>query len=255
MVTCKDVMEFMQELAPSELAEEWDNIGLMAGSKTGKVEKILVCLDATVSALEKAADIGADLIVTHHPVIFRGLKSVTEDDITGKRIYTAIRNGISIVSAHTNLDHADNGVNAQLASVLRLRDITLLGRGPGRVGMLEERMEFSAFVSHVKECLGVSHVRAAGCYPTGIRKIAVFGGSFDDDLEAVRNSCVDVVVTGELKYHTALDASEAGMCIIAAGHFSTERIVLPYLASELAGKFPAVEVICFDEERDPFITY
>jgi dinuclear metal center YbgI/SA1388 family protein len=251
MIRCRDVLEFLQELAPFELAEEWDNVGLMAGSENKNVNRMLLCLDVTAAAINKAADIQADLIVTHHPLIFKGLKRVTEDDIQGSRIYAAI----SVISAHTNLDHADTGVNARLASVLGLSDTEVFGRGPGRVGILKKKTSLEAFVCHVRKCLDVPHVAVIGRAPAGVRKVAVFSGSFDDDLCAVKNSGADVTVTGELKYHTALDAREAGMCFIAAGHFHTERVVLPYLAEALAERFPETEVICFEQEADPFIVY
>ncbi|HEY8349280.1 MAG TPA: Nif3-like dinuclear metal center hexameric protein [Clostridiales bacterium] len=255
MITCGDVMDFLQELAPAELAEDWDNIGLMTGGRKRKVGRILVCLDPTADALDKAAEIGADLLVTHHSLIFKGLKSVNDDDIVESRVYTAISKGISVISAHTNLDYADSGVNVQLASVLGLCDLEVLGHGPGRVGMLKERTDLETFISHVKTSLGISHVRVAGNAASGVRKVAVFGGSFDGDLDAVKRSCADVVVTGEMKHHTALDVREAGLCFIVASHFSTERVVVPYLASAISGRFPSVEVICFDQEKDPFITY
>jgi len=255
VITCGDVLDFLQELAPSELAEEWDNIGLMTGSRDKKVSRILVCLDMTSDVLNHAAGIHADLVVAHHPLIFRGLKKVTDDDVTGKRICIAIRNGISVISAHTNLDHSDSGVNVQLANVLGLSDLEVLGRGPGRVGILKESIGFETFISNVKASLGTTHVRVAGTAGPVVRKVAVFSGSFDDDLEAVMRSCPDVVVTGELKHHTALDAREAGLCFIAAGHFSTERVVVPYLAGQLAARFPLVDVRCFEQENDPFITY
>lgn len=255
MITCGDVLDFLQELAPSELAEEWDNIGLMTGSRDKKVGRILVCLDITSDALHHAAEIRADLVVAHHPLIFRGIRRITDDDVTGSRICTAIRSGISVISAHTNLDHSDSGVNVQLAKALGVGELEVLGRGPGRVGMLKERTDLGTFISRVKAALGTTHVRVAGTAAAGVRKVAVFSGSFDDDLEAVKRSCPDVVVTGELKHHTALDVREEGLCFIAAGHFSTERIVVPYLASVLAGRFPSVEVMSFDREQDPFIAY
>jgi dinuclear metal center YbgI/SA1388 family protein len=255
MVLCKDVLNFMDQIAPFELAEEWDNIGLMAGSGNAEVKKILVCLDVTTDALRYAAEVKADLIVAHHPMIFKGLKRVCDDEAKGRMIYTAVRNGIGVISAHTNLDYADMGVNVQLASVLELSNTEILGGGPGRVGMLEKRMNFDEFVMHVKGKLDVPHIRVAGKVNNEIQKVAVFSGSFDDDLDAVLQSGADAVVTGDIKHHTALDACEAGICIIDAGHFATERVVLPYLAGALKKRFSEIETFCFEQETDPFITY
>jgi len=255
MVTCSDVADFLEQIAPPQLAEEWDNTGLIAGSSNAGVKKILVCLDVTFAALKKAAAEKADLIVSHHPLIFKGIKRIVEDDVKGRQIFTAIRNGISVISAHTNLDYADKGVNFRLASVLGLTDTVLLGNGPGRVGMLENRKNLNDFVRYVKDCLDVPNVRVVGRADSGIEKVAVFSGSFDGDLDAVQRSGADVTVTGDIKYHTALDAAEAGMCLIDAGHFNTEKIVLPYLAALLAERFPDVEIVRYKQETDPFITY
>ncbi len=255
MVSCKDVLDFLDKIAPFEMAEEWDNIGLMAGSGNAEVKKILVCLDVTSASLRYAIEMKTDLIVTHHPMIFKGLKRVCDDEAKGRLIYTAVRSGIGVISAHTNLDYADGGVNVQLASVLGLSNTTILGGGPGRVGMLEKRMSFDEFVMHVKRKLEVPHIKTAGKVNDRIQKVAVFSGSFDDDLGAVLESGADAVVTGDLKYHTAIDAGEAGICIIDAGHFATERVVLPYLAGALKKRFSEIETFCFEHEADPFITY
>lgn len=254
MIKCRDVLEYIEQLAPSELAEEWDNAGLLLGSRNRPVSKIMVCLDVTSAALEAAVDQKVDLIVTHHPMIFKGLKRINEDNIKGKQLYTAISNGICVISAHTNLDHADNGVNAKLAEALRLMNTVLLGKGPGRLGSLKERMGFDHFIAYVKERLDVPFVRTVGNAVSGVSRVAVFSGSFDDDLDVLMGSGADAVVTGDLKYHTALDAREAGLCLVDAGHYGTERVILPYLAEVLANRFPGTDVIRFGQEKDPFIT-
>lgn len=254
MIKCRDVMEFIEQLAPAELAEEWDNSGLLLGGSDRSISRIMVCLDVTTDALETAVKKKVDLIVTHHPVIFKGIKRISEDDVKGRQLFTAIINGICVISAHTNLDYADNGVNVKLAETLGLEKTQLLGKGPGRTGFLKERMSFDGFTAYVKEKLDVPFVRTVGNAGSGISKVAVFSGSFDDDLEALLVSGADAVVTGDLKYHTALDAREAGLCLIDAGHFGTERVVLPYLAAVLSERFPETEVILFSQERDPFLT-
>lgn len=253
MIKCGDVLEYIEQLAPPELAEEWDNTGLLLGSRNREVSKIMICLDVTLDALEAAIDQKADLIVSHHPVIFKGIKRINEDTVKGRQLYRAISSGICVISAHTNLDHAENGVNAKLAEALGLEDTEVLGKGPGRTGFLKERMSFDDFTAHVKEKLDVPFVRTVGNAVSGVSKVAVFCGSFDDDLEALMRSGADAVVTGDLKYHTALDAREAGLCLIDAGHFGTERVILPHLEAVLAKRFPGTEVIRFSQEKDPFI--
>lgn len=254
MTYCKDIISFLEKEAPPELAEEWDNIGLLVGSSSNSVRKILVCLDVTASAIDEAIQKGADLIVTHHPVIFKGIRRLNEDEKTAGLLYSLIRNSISVYSAHTNLDFAEQGVNTCLADVLGLKNTEVLGKGPGKTGMLEQRLSLADFVTRVKNNLKVPYVRVAGGVAAGIQKVAVFSGSFDDDLKAVAASGADVLVTGDLKYHTALDAREMGLCIVDAGHFNTEKIVLPSLARTLQGSFSDIEVLCFKDEKDPIIT-
>ncbi len=254
MIKCSDVMKYIEQLAPAELAEDWDNTGLLLGSSAQSVSRIMVCLDVTNEALSAAVSKKVDLIVTHHPVIFKGIKRICEDSTKGNQLYTAICNGISVISAHTNLDYAENGVNAKLAEAIGLKDTVMLGKGPGRIGVLNERMSFDDFIREVKKKLEVPFVRAVGSAGSGIYRVGVFSGSFDDDLEALEESGADAVVTGDLKYHTALDAREAGLCLIDAGHFGTERVILPYLTKVLAERFSETEVLHYRQEKDPFIT-
>lgn len=254
MAYCKDIVTFLEEAAPPELAEEWDNIGLLVGSPSNIVKKILVCLDVTHAAIDEAVKTGADMIVTHHPVIFKGIRRLNDDDKTAGLLYLLIRNNISVYSAHTNLDFAEQGVNTCLAETLGLKQTEMLGNGPGKVGILENKYSLAEFITRVKTSLDVPFVRVTGGADSGIMKAAVFSGSFDDDLKAVAASGADILVTGDLKYHTALDAREMGMCIVDAGHFNTEKVVLPRLAETIQKGCSDIEVSCFSDEKDPLIT-
>jgi len=255
MIKCAEIISFMEELAPKTLKEEWDNTGLLVGNRDAAIKRVLVCLDITMASIKEALSRKADLIITHHPVIFNGVKRLDEQDFKGKQLYKLIQNGLCVYAAHTNLDYADKGVNTCLALALGVRNTEILGNGPGKCGKLERKYSMDEFISYVKKRLNVPFLRIAGYAPSGIRKVAVFSGSFDGNLDAVIESNCDVLITGDLKYHTALDAVEAGLCIIDAGHFGTERVVLPYLAKELGKAFPSIEVIQYQEEKDPFITY
>ena len=254
MITCSEIIQFMEKTAPVELAEEWDNVGLLVGSRECIVKKIMVCLDITAASVKEAASKKVDMIITHHPVIFKGLKSLTQDDAKGRLLYELVRNSISVYSAHTNLDFAECGVNDRLAEVLGLKRLEILGKGPGKIGFLPEEKTFSEYIRMVKNALEVPFVRAIGKAGKCVHRAAVFSGSFDDDLEALLKGEADVLVTGDLKYHSALDAKEAGLCVIDAGHFNTEKIILPILAASLASNFPDVEVFCSEKEEDPFNT-
>lgn len=255
MALCSDIMTFVEQIAPYELAEEWDNVGLLVGNRESKVERIMLCLDITTASLEEAIDKKVDLIVTHHPVIFKGLKRLIESEVKGSLVYTLIRNGINVYTAHTNLDFAVSGVNTHLAASLGLKGIESLGEGPGKTGILDSQVSLDTFIKRIKNSLKVPFVRVAGKAEQGVRKVAVFCGSFDDNLEILMQSNADVLVTGDLKYHTALDACEAGLCIIDAGHFNTEKVILPVLAAALKYNFAGIETFCFQQEEDPFNTY
>ncbi len=252
MTKCSQVITFFEQLAPQELTEYWDNTGLLVGNRQGNVDRILVCLDVTNASVNEAIAKKADLIVTHHPVIFKELKKLNEDDIKGKLLYSLIQNDISVYSAHTNLDYAVLGVNTQLALVLGIHDAAVIGRGPGKCGVLEQKTKLEDFLLCVKKSLNAPFLKVVGRADSGVRKVAVFSGSFNDNLNAIIESGADVLVTGDLKYHTALDAVEAGLCIIDAGHFSTESVVLPFIRDQLAERFRDVDVLLSDDEKDPF---
>ena len=258
-----EILEYIAELAPWGLAEEWDNVGLMVGSREHEVKKVLVSLDVTRQTIEAAISSGANLIISHHPFIFSKLKVIDLDGEKGELIGILIKNDISIISAHTNLDVANGGINDTLAQRIGLKDCEILNEyipvgysenyGLGKLGRLENEMNGNAFIQHVKHALNVANIRIAGAVPNTVSKVAVFCGSFDVDLGLLKKSCADVLITGDVKYHDALDAREMGLCIIDAGHFATERIIVEKLAKTLQDRFPALEAQCNTLEKDPFV--
>jgi GTP cyclohydrolase I len=265
---CRDIAAFMEVIAPADLAEDWDNVGMMLGGMDKTVERILVCLDVTSGVAAEADKKKADLIISHHPLIFSDLKRILKEDSKGNVIYTLISNGISVFSAHTNLDAAENGVNVILAEKLRLErmvnlkdyDINQLDSagkkyGLGKIGYLKEPQNLSVFIQSVKTLLEIDDLRLVGSINKPIEKVAVFCGSYDNDLKALERHHIDILVTGDIKYHTAVEALEMGICIVDAGHFNTEKIILPELAKLISNKFPDIEVFCSNMEKDPFKTY
>ena len=258
-----EILAYIAELAPWGLAEEWDNVGLMIGSRHHEVKKVLVSLDVTRQTIEAAISSGANLIISHHPFIFSKLKVVDLDDDKGEQIELLIKNNISIISAHTNLDVAKGGINDTLAQIIGLKDCEILNEyipvgysenfGLGKIGRLENEMNGTAFIQHIKLALNVANIRIAGAVPDTISKVAVFCGSFDVELEHLKKSGADVLVTGDLKYHEALDAREMGLCIIDAGHFATEHIIVEKLAKTLQDRFSQLKIQCNTLETDPFV--
>lgn len=250
MTTVKDIMEFMETLAPRELKMDWDNVGLNCGSKGAAVTKILVALDPFEHVCQEAADWGAELLITHHPLIFRAIPMVTDEAAITRGLMTLVKHDISHFCAHTNLDCAEGGVNDVLAKALGLQDVEKLGSYGGmmRCGMVKEQSleEFLAFVKESLGCEGLRYVN--GGKP--VRKVAVGGGSCSDGLYDVIQAGCDTFVTSDVKYNGFWDAYEQGVTLIDAGHFYTENPVVAMLAEKLREKFPEIEVKISEKHAD-----
>lgn len=229
---------------------DWDNVGLLCGRAGQAVHRILVALDPFEDVCREAAETGADLIVTHHPLIFHAPKAVTEDDSVGRCILFLAAHGISAVNAHTNLDCAPGGVNDTLARVLGLADAEVLdpmgtdaqGRPYGllRAGTVAET-PLAAFLDHVKARLGALGLRYVdGGKP--VRRVAVGGGACAGEIRAVYDAGCDTFVTADVKYNQFWDAQDLGLNLIDAGHFYTENPVCAVLAEKLRQVFPEIPV-------------
>ncbi len=251
MITVADIMAFMETLAPHSLKMDWDNVGLNCGSKQAPVRKILVALDPFEHVCQEAVDCEADLLVTHHPLIFRPWPMVTDDAAITRGLMNLVRHGISHFCAHTNLDCAEGGVNDVLAAALGLEQVTAVpndAHGMLRCGEVEEQ-ELSKFLDFVKNALHCDGLR----YCNGgkkVHKVAVGGGGCSGGLfDAICTGC-DTFVTSDVKYNEFWDAYEQGLNLIDAGHFYTENPVVAVLARKIAEKFPEVEVIISKTHAD-----
>lgn len=257
-MTVHDILTFVETLAPLSMKYDWDNVGLLCGSAGQEVHKILVALDPFEGVCREAADKGADLLVTHHPLIFRPRKSVTDGDDVGRSILFLAKHGISALNAHTNLDCAPGGVNDVLAETLGLADVEVLDPlgvdGQGRPwGLLRagavEAQPLPQFLAHVKTRLQVQGLRYVdGGRP--VRKVAVGGGACADELPAVLAAGCDTFVTADVKYNEFYDAKAEGVNLIDAGHFATENPVVAVLAAKLRAAFPEIPVECAETHRD-----
>ncbi len=258
-----ELLNFINELAPWAYAETWDNVGLMVGSRQNGVKQVLLCMDVTSKVIREAIDCGAELIISHHPFLFAKLGKLDFDTIKGQQIQTLVAKNISVISAHTNLDVAAGGVNDTLAETIGLKGLRNLkpyvpqgyerDLGLGRTGFLENETDFNDFINNVKKSLNITNLRVIGTHPDKVKNVAVFCGSFDVELDYLRSLGQDVLITGDLKYHTALDARELGLCIADVGHFASEHVILSKLQKLLEDKFASIEVICSKMESDPFI--
>lgn len=239
------ILDYLQTIAPAEMKYDWDNVGLLCGDREQEVHKVLVALDPFMDVCREAKAVGADLILTHHPLIFQPARSITEDDPVGRCILFLIRNGIAAVNAHTNLDCAPGGVNDVLAQTLGLQDISVIDEQGRPCGLLRkgnvEQMSLEAFLNIVKEKLGTPVLRYVdGGKP--VCKVAVGGGSCGDELELALSAGCDTFVTADVKYNQFRDAYDLGLNLIDAGHFYTENPVMPVLAAKLQVQFSEISV-------------
>lgn len=262
-IKVSDINSFFEEKAPLFLAEVWDNVGLLLGSMDKEVHKVLVCLDVTKAVVSEAINLKVNMIISHHPLIFKGIKSICEDSPKGSVIYSLIKNNISVYCAHTNLDVADEGVNEQLAKCIGLTNLKNLREykvekvsgkvyGLGRYGELEKPLSLTDLISLVKNKLSVDNIRLIGSIDRDIETVAVFCGSFDEDYSGFLKSKADILLTSDLKYHISADMKEMGLCVIDAGHFNTEKIIVPSLIKQLEKAFPQIVIKGSTVEVDPF---
>ena len=251
MASVGEILNFLWKSAPAELAEGFDNVGLIAGDEEVNVTRALLALDITEDVIAEAVDQKAQLIISHHPVVFGNVKRFTPQDYVSKRAYSLVRAGVSAICMHTNLDSADDGVGETLARKLGLTDIREIeGTGEngncGRIGFLEESVEPEALALKVKEELGCDAVR----FVSGkgkITSVAVVGGSGGDFAELVMNSGADAFVTADVKHHQFIYAKDSGFTLIDGGHFETEYPIIPELKKRLEEEFTMVKFILSEQ--------
>jgi len=236
----QSIIQFMEQLAPRQYAFVDDPIGLQLGILNKPVSQVLIALDVTPEVVNEAIEMQAELIIAHHAIMYRPIKHLRLDLPAGKLYESLIKNDIAVYITHTNLDVAPGGVNDILASKLSLEHIRFLqevhkDQGIGRVGKLPEQQLLSEFIKTVKVAYDIPTVRLVGDPNRMIRKVAVLGGSGRDYVKAAIFAGADVLITGDIDYHTAHDALAAGMTIIDAGH-NIEKLLKPVVASFLQDK-------------------
>lgn len=241
-----EVYDFLNNLAPVSTALEYDNVGILVGDPNKEVKRAVVCLDCTPQVVKMADEFSAELIITHHPVIFEPLKSVVKSD--SNVVYSCIEKGISVISMHTNLDVAVGGVNDCLANALELENIEPLADDEGfcfRKGSLKTEMSTNRFAEFVKEKLG-GNVRFAAVEKS-IKTVSVCGGAGGSELEtAMKNT--DAFVTADVKHNVFITAIANNYPLFDAGHYHTERVLIKPLTKKLSNELKAVEFIEFNNE-------
>lgn len=257
MAVVSDVRDYLDRQAPFDTALSFDNCGILVGDPEAEVRKALVCLDVTEEIAEEAEQCGAELIVSHHPVIFHGMKRILKGDL----VYLLIRKGLTVLSAHTNLDMAEYGVNYQLAAYCGIEMNTLhrlpqdterQSDGFGLAGVLEAPMEPEEYALFIKQALSGKSVK----FTNGghrIKTAAVSCGAGSYLLDDVIHAGVDALVTAEVKHHELLAAKAAGLTVIDAGHYETEQVIITPLAEELAARFPEISFYTAGENPAQYV--
>lgn len=243
MTTVADVLRFLDEKAPCGLKLDFDNVGHLVGRSDAAVTRVMTALDITDDVIGEAIDCGAELIVSHHPLLFDPVKSVTDATWVGRRILTLAEAHIAAICMHTNLDAARGGVNDALMAALggcvteELDPIS----GIGRVGTLEKEMELFDFLAFTKTALNANGLRY---HDAGrpVRHIACCGGSGGGEIRLACDAGCDTYVTADVKYDQFLEAKSLGINLVDADHFCTENVVVPVLAKWLREAFPALDV-------------
>lgn len=246
MTTIKDLYTYLDAAYPASLSCAWDNDGLMlCGDREKEVKRVLCTLDVTEKTIAEAIDLGCDCIVSHHPMIFRKMASVNDGDVSGRRVITLLSNGITVMSFHTRLDAVDGGVNDVLCQTLGLTVTGKFGcdgEEIGRMTVCETETTLPALCTRIKSALGTPCVHAVSA-KRPVSCIAVLGGDGKDDWEAALAAGADTYITGTMSYNTLLDAKAAGLNVIAAGHFYTERPVMDVVAKTITDAFSDVEAV------------
>ena len=241
----KDIISVIEEFAPLSLQENWDNSGLCIGSPEDSVSSVLLGLDCTPELVDEAISCGADMIVTHHPLIFSGLKKISPEDKVGEAVIKAIKAGISIYAAHTSADKVIAGVSGAMAARLGLKDVAILdedgdGTGLGVVGNLPEAMAAEDVIRLVKDRFGLKSMRASRPVDGMIERIALCGGSGGSLIKAARRSGAQLYISGDISYHNFF--TEDGFMIMDIGHYESEIEIVDILFSLIKKNFPTFVV-------------
>lgn len=258
-----EIINRLEEKFPKSNAESWDNVGLIIGDRNKEIKKIQISLDITLKAIEKAIDTGADLIISHHPFIFSPIKNINGDSLLGRKILKLIENKIVVYTLHTNLDSSKSGLNDFIGEKLGFFNGEIIvpireentecskenENGIGRLYSLTEKENLLDVIKNIKEKLELKNIKISGynIENAKIKKIAVVNGSGSSYWKKAKRMGADLLVTGDLKYHEALDANEEGMYILDVGHYESEHF-FHIIITDILQKYNSVECYIFNDE-------
>lgn len=256
---CSEITRKIEESYPKSYALEWDNVGLLVGRTDKEVQKIYIALDATDDVIEEAIHWKADLLLTHHPLIFKGMKRVNDQDFIGRRVLKLIQNDLSYYAMHTNYDV--KGMAQLAAEYLELEEQEVLEvtsieegneEGIGRIGSLKSEMTLEEACRFVKEKLNLPNVKAFGNLEQKVKRAALSPGSGKSVISSALKKKADVLIAGDIDHHEGIDAVAQGMMIIDAGHYGTEYIYMKDMCQFCRKHFPDIEVRT-TEVKQPFV--
>lgn len=257
---CSEIIHKLEELSPPSFAEDWDNVGLLAGRREKEILRVAIAVDATEVVINQAIEQQADMLITHHPLIFKAIKNINTDDFIGRRLVKLLQNDISYYAMHTNFDimgMADAAADEISLQNRRVLEVTyedeIANEGIGRYGRLPRIMSMEECAEYIKQIFSLEHVRVYGELNATVEKAAISPGAGGDMISAALDASVDVLITGDIKHHEALDAMERGLMIIDAGHFGLEKIFTPYMKEFFGREIPKIS-ICNIKEQNPIRT-
>jgi dinuclear metal center YbgI/SA1388 family protein len=252
------VIQYLEQLAPPGLAEDWDNVGLLLGDGQRSIESLMTCLTLTPDVAAEAVRKHAGLVVTHHPILFRAVKRLTTDTAEGQMLLELVRANVAVYSPHTAFDNGNGGINQWLAEELGLKAIAPLrpmsetpAAGSGRFGEFGEPLSWRDFQKHFAHRLELKDFQVVDAGRDSIRRVAIACGAAGEFLgEAHRQGC-EAFLTGETRFHTCLEAKTLAISLVLLGHYASERPALEMLARRLGAEFPTLNVWASETERDP----
>ena len=255
------IIDKLEQLAPIAYAESWDNVGLLVGSREREVKKIMVALDATDAVIEQAIAKKVDMIITHHPMIFSAMKRVTDEDFIGRRILRLVKHDISYYAMHTNCDVCVmNDVAAEKIHLISEDILELVSdregtsMGIGKVGTLQEEVTVKQLAEQTKEAFDLGEVRVTGDVEKEVKRVAISTGAGKSMVKYALQKQAQVLISGDIDHHTAIDALDCGLQIIDAGHFGTEHFMVSHVSDYLQKIYGSEIEIFQAQENTPFFT-
>ena len=254
----REIIDALERFAPLPLQDDYDNSGLQVGTTETEVSGVLLCLDVTRQVVDEAINNGCNLIISHHPLLFRPIKKLTDDNI-GSIVMSAVRVGITIYASHTNLDNASRGVNMRIADVLGLTDVKPLdehadGNGAGIIGRFKDPITEDKLLARIKDKFGVSCIRHNGQLGRSIERMAVCGGSGAFLADKAVEQGADAFMTGEIGYHRFF-GYDGVIKLIETGHFESEQFTVDLISDILKESFPKLKVLKTVNKTNPINYY